>query len=105
MHHATEHVELGRQFAILIIPGAGGDGRQLQGVWLKKLKTASNWDRFLKEGSPFLDHNVEEEFLLAKTVTVDTAEDYAAGLSGRLKLRVFRIENDDLRGSYRIIER
>jgi hypothetical protein len=60
--------------------------------------------RILKEGSTFLDDNVAEEFLLAKTLTVDTAEDYAGGLSSRLKLRVFRIENDDLRGRHRIIE-
>src|SRR5208282_2369548 len=90
---------------IVIIPAKDKDGRELQGVWLKQLKTgAINWDFLLREGSTFLDINVAEEFLLTKTLTVDIAEGYAGRLSDRLKLRVFRIENDYLRGSHRIIE-
>lgn len=105
MQHDWEYVELGRRFAIIIIPAKDKDGRELQGVWLKQLKTGEiNWDLILKEGSTFLDGNVAEEFLLTKTPTVDIAEDYAGRLSNRLKLRVFRIENDYLRGSHRIIE-
>lgn len=105
MQHNWEYVELGRRFAILIIPAKDSDGRDLQGVWLKQLKTgATNWDSLLKQGSTFLDDNVAEEFLLSKTLTVDIAEDYARELSNRLKLRVFRVENDYLRGSHRIIE-
>ncbi len=101
MQHDWEYVELGRRFAITIIPARDKDGRELQGVWLKQLKTgAINWDSILKEGSTFLDVNVAEEFLLTKTLTVDLAEDYAGRLSDRLKLRVFRIENDYLRASH-----
>jgi hypothetical protein len=100
-----EYVELGRRFAIVIIPAEDEDGRELLAVWLKQLKTgAINWDFILQQGSTFLDDNVSEEFLLTKTLTVDIAEDYAVRLSNRLNLRVFRIENDYLRGSHRIIE-
>ncbi len=105
MQHDWEYVELGRRFAIIIIPAKDEDGRELQGVWLKQLKTgAINWDFLLKEGRTFLDDNVAEEFLLTKTLTVDIAKDYARRLSIRLNLRVFRIENDYLRDSHRIIE-
>jgi hypothetical protein len=105
MQHDSEYVELGRRFAIVIIPGVEEDGRQLQGVWLKQLNLGKmNWDLLLEEGSAFLHDNVEEEFLLSRTLTVDDAEDYAKRLSERLKLRIFRIENDHLRGSHRIIE-
>jgi len=105
MQHDWEYVELGHRFAIIIMPAKDEDGRELQGVWLKQLKTsAMNWDFILKEGCTFLDNNVSEEFLLTKTTTVDLAEDYAGRLSDRLKLRVFRIENDYLHDSHRVIE-
>ena len=100
-----EYVELGRRFAIVIIPTTDDSGREFQAVWLKQLKpSAANWDYLLKEGVDFLDHSVDEEFLLAKTTTVDIAKKYAVGLSGRLSLRIFRIENDYRRGSHQIIE-
>ncbi len=104
MQHDPEYVELGRRFAIVIIPAKDRDGREFQSVWLKQLKTDSNWDLLLQKGRTFLDDNVGEEFLLTKTTTVDIADDYARGLSKRLELRVFRIENDDLHNKYRIIE-
>ena len=85
----------GADLRIIIIPAKGEDGRELQGVWLKQLKTgAINWDFLLKEGKTFLHDNVAEEFLLATTLTVDDAYDYACRLSNRLKMRVFKIEND-----------
>lgn len=105
MQYYREWIELGHRFAIVIIPAVDSDGRELHAVWLKQLKEgANNWDFLLKEGSTFLDNNVSEQFLLSKALTADIAEDYASGLSNRLKLRVFRIENDDLRNSHRIIE-
>ena len=105
MQNEWEYVELGHRFAIVIIPAKDNDGRELQAVWLKQLKTgAADWDFILKDGHIFLDDNVAEEFLLSKALTVDIAEDYASGLSSWLNLRVFRFENDDLRGSHRVIE-
>ena len=98
-------LKLGRKIAIVIIPAQDEHGREFQAVWLKQLKTeAFTWDSFMKEGGTFLDNNVEEEFLLAKAATVDIAEDYANKLSTRLQLRVFRIEDDNIRGTHRILE-
>ena len=103
MRH-VEYVELGHRIAIVIMPGLQ-NGRELQGIWLKQLKFGElNWDLFLKQGCPFLDDNVGKEFLLARTGTVDDAENYAKRLSNRLKLRIFRVENNNLRGTHRIIE-
>jgi hypothetical protein len=100
-----EYVELGHRFAIVIIPAKDNDGRELQALWLKQLKTgAANWDFLLKDGHKFLDDNVAEDFLLSKTTNVDVANDYAGRLSSRLNLRVFRFENDYLRNRYQIIE-
>lgn len=104
MPNSWEYVELRRRFAIVINPGKDENGRVLQGVWLTQLKTdAADWDFILKDGT-FLDNNVAEQFLLAKIPTIDIAEDYASGLSNRLNLRVFRVENDYLRDRHRIIE-
>jgi hypothetical protein len=104
MQHDWEYVELRRRIAIVIMTGVEKDGRQLQGVWLKQLKSEKmNWDLFMEQGA-FLDDNVEQEFLLCRTMTVDDVEDYAKRLSDRLELRVFRVENDDLRDKHRIIE-